>query len=154
MKKLCVGSNIGLPRSSWRSLESLKPSQRTILGAVGVEISEQQLQGETEAFHKDQLKSWAVAKKLNPSQIQRLLCLLDPIYLHSIPIRKKSRSWPKFPDPNTCRHHFYRQSAHILGWIDQKDFGDEFTSIVRSFWPDKKDTSSEAHVTQEGKKSR
>lgn len=88
--------------------------------------------------HEEGLRQWAQLKKVHPHQVERLVCLLDLEYLRSLPVRKKSRSWPRFPEPNTYRHHFYRQAAHVLGWIDQRNFGEEFTSLVRSIWPDHK----------------
>lgn len=80
------------------------------------------------------LQRWAESKGYHHNQIRRLLRLLDPDHLRSLPIRKKSRSWPKLPVAKNFRHHFYRQVAHILGWRDQETFDDVLTSIVRSHW--------------------
>jgi hypothetical protein len=52
--------------------------------------------------------------------------------------------------PNNFRHHFYRQAAHILGWIEQQVFEEDFIEIVRSTFPDESDATS-AEILQEGK---
>lgn len=88
------------------------------------------------------LRSWVVRKHLRAHQIHDLLSLLDQKYLRSLRVRKKSKAWPKNPQANNFRHHFYRQAAHILGWVDQQVFEQEFIDIVKSTWPDTSNAST------------
>lgn len=94
------------------------------------------------------IRSWGESKNLTERQIQDLVSLLCPKHLRSLPVRKKSRVWPKEPQAANFRHHFYRQAANILGWVDQHKFEEEFIEIVRSVWPDYKNATTE--VTKEG----
>lgn len=90
---------------------------------------------------RSRLLAWAEKKNLARHQIHDILLLLDPAHLRSLPRRRKSKAWPHAPDAKTYRHHFYRQVAHILGWREQHSFEEEFTSLVRSYWPDKQDAT-------------
>ena len=98
------------------------------------------------------LRSWATRKHLREDQISKLVSLLDPLYLRSLRVRKKSRAWPKVPHGNNFRHHFYRQAAHILGWVEQQVFEEEFLDIIRSSFPDTNNANT-SETTEEGKTS-
>ena len=100
----------------------------------------------------ERLHAWAATQSLQPHQVQDLVRLLDPVHLRSLPVRRKSRAWPRSPVANNYRHHFYRQVAHLLGWVEQKAFEEEFTDIVRSVWPDKQD--GETQIVKTSKRGR
>lgn len=101
----------------------------------------------------ERLRSWGVRKRLREEQIESLVLLLDKQYLRNLRIRKKSRAWPKVPQANNFRHHFYRQTAHILGWIEQQVFDQDFVEIVRSSFPDESHATT-AEIMEEGKRGK
>lgn len=90
---------------------------------TGVEIKEgiheekrqRLVQSECDWSPAERLRIWGVKKQLQETQLQALVQLLCPLHLRSLPIRNKSRAWPKTPVGSNYRHHFYRQVAHLLG---------------------------------------
>lgn len=124
--------------SCCRQLE-LKPSD--------VQHQEQDLNLQSPA---KRLQCWGVRKRLRQEQIESLVLLLDKKHLRKLRIRRKSRAWPKVPQANNFRHHFYRQAAHILGWIDQQAFEEDFVEIVRSTFPDE-NHATPPEILEEGK---
>ena len=87
-----------------------------------------------------EIHKWGICKDLGVIQIHEIIRLLDPTHLQSLPVRKKRKKWQKSPANINFRHHFYRQTTHILGWSEQHQFDPNFMYIVKRTWADKNGT--------------
>lgn len=120
-----------------------------LLPAHPIDIPEAAILAEDPRSPRTRLHAWALRKQLHCQQIHDLLLLLDPTHLRRLGLCKKCRAWPQSPQPCNFRHHFYKQAAHVLGWVDQQVFEQEFVDIIRSTWPDCQNGTTE--ISQEGK---
>ena len=74
--------------------------------------------------------------RCHPDQVQTLIRLLDPTFLHSLQVSSKTRRWLLNPSPFTFCHHYYRHAARVFGYREQEILPMSILEVVKARWPD------------------